>query len=297
MSAATPAAQAWGAERDRLIGIAYRMLGDFGLAEDVVSEVAIDALQREREHADPVRSWPALLTTICVRRSVDRVRALVATREDYPGPWLPEPVATSRLPEDVVASRELLSVALLHLAEQLTPEARAAVVLHRAFGMPAVEIGRILGRTSAAVRQLISRAERRLRIDPDAAPPPSLDRTLLLRLMTAIEEGDVSDVVRLFAPDAVLWADGGGRVRSALNPVFSADRIARFFVRVLQKAAASKPRQPVGATLIDVNGEPAIALRHNGRRDVLTIESGVDGLIRGVRQIANPDKLGRAFAL
>ena len=162
MTAASPAALAWEAERGRLIGIAYRMLGDFGHAEDVVSEVAIEALKAER--ADAVRSWPAWLTTTCVRRTIDRVRALVAVREEYTGHWLPEPVATERLPEDAVADREMLSLALLHLAEQLSPEARAAVVLHRAYAMTAIEIGEILERSPASVRQLISRGERRLQI-------------------------------------------------------------------------------------------------------------------------------------
>ncbi|GAA3931778.1 sigma-70 family RNA polymerase sigma factor [Microbacterium soli] len=160
----TPAARAWAAERGRLIGIAYRMLGDFGHAEDVVSEVAIDALKAERSNAAPVRSWPAWLTTTCVRRAIDRMRALAAVREEYTGCWFPEPVATSRLPEDAVADREMLSLALLHLAERLTPEARAAVVLHRAHGMSAVEIGAIIDKSPAAVRQLISRGERRLRM-------------------------------------------------------------------------------------------------------------------------------------
>src|SRR5690606_18198128 len=122
-----------------------------------------------------VRSWPAWLTTTCVRRAIDRARSLAAAREDYIGHWLPEPVATSRLPEDAVADREMLSLALLHLAEQLTPEARAAVVLHRAYGMSSAEIGGIVGRSPAAVRQLISRGERRLRVDEESGAPHAAD--------------------------------------------------------------------------------------------------------------------------
>src|SRR5690606_19622874 len=95
IAAVTPAARAWAEERGRLIGIAYRMLGDFGHAEDVVSEVAIEALKQERSAPGRVRSWPAWLTTVCVRRAIDRSRSLAAAREDYPGHWLPEPVATS----------------------------------------------------------------------------------------------------------------------------------------------------------------------------------------------------------
>ncbi|OFI38687.1 RNA polymerase subunit sigma-70 [Arthrobacter sp. SW1] len=288
------AASAWQSERNRLLGIAYRMLGDFGHAEDVVSEVAIDAVRQERRpDGGRVDSWPAWLTTVCVRRSVDRVRQLATVREDYTGPWLPEPVDTARLPEDAVANRELLSLTLLHLAEQLAPEARAALVLHRAFGMSAPEIAEILEKTPAAVRQLISRAERRLEIDPEAPAPRAKDRAALEELVAAIEHGDIDTVVAMLDRDAVLWADGGGRVRSARNPLFGAARIARFFAGILGKAAAVDPLQPVRARLVDVNGGPAVLLRHNGRTDVLFVDGGPDGSIRELRQLSNPDKLTR----
>ncbi|MDQ4215572.1 sigma-70 family RNA polymerase sigma factor [Microbacterium sp. ASV81] len=295
MTLATPAARAWEQERGRLIGIAYRMLGDFGHAEDVVSEVAIDALHEERTAAGRVRSWPAWLTTVCVRRSIDRVRALAAQREEYTGHWLPEPVATARLPEDALADREMLSLALLHLAEQLPPDARAAVVLHRAYGMPATEIGEILEKKPAAVRQLISRAERRLRLADDAEVPRAADPAALEALVAAFEHGDVSAVLSLLADDAILWSDGGGRVRAALNPIFGAERVRRFLLGVLGKATAFDPAHPFAIAVLDVNGGPAFALTHSGRTDLLTVELGRDGLIHGLRQVCNPDKL--RFAL
>ncbi|MEV7607730.1 sigma-70 family RNA polymerase sigma factor [Paenarthrobacter sp. NPDC089322] len=294
MTLAVSATTAWQSERNRLLGIAYRMLGDFGHAEDVVSEVAIEAVRQERKtDAGSVDSWPAWLTTVCVRRSVDRVRQLAAIREDYTGPWLPEPVDTSRLPEETVANRELLSLTLLHLAEQLAPEARAALVLHRAFGMSAPEIGEILEKTPAAVRQMISRSERRLEIDPDAPAPRAKDRAALEKLVLAIENGEIDTVVAMLDRDAVLWADGGGKVKSAMNPLFGAARIARFFAGILGKAVKFDPRRPVRAGIIEVNGEPALLLMHQGRSDVLVIDGGSDGSIRELRQVANPEKLTR----
>ncbi|MFE4194920.1 sigma-70 family RNA polymerase sigma factor [Paenarthrobacter sp. NPDC056912] len=294
MTLGVSAAAAWQGERNRLLGIAYRMLGDFGHAEDVVSEVAIDAVRQERKtSAESVDSWPAWLTTVCVRRSIDRVRQLAAVREEYTGPWLPEPVDTSRLPEETVANRELLSLTLLHLAEQLAPEARAALVLHRAFGMSAPEIAEILEKTPAAVRQMISRSERRLDIDPDAPAPRAKDRAALEKLVLAIEQGDIDTVVAMLDRDAVLWADGGGVVKSARNPLFGAARIARFFAGILGKAVVFDPAQPVTADVIEVNGEFAMVLRHHGRADVLIFDGGPDGTIRELRQISNPDKLTR----
>lgn len=296
MTPATPSTRAWEAERGRLIGIAYRMLGDFGLAEDVVSEVAIEALRAERADAAAVRSWPAWLTTTTVRRSIDRLRSLVSEREDYIGHWLPEPVATARLPEDAVADREMLSLALLHLAEQLTPEARAAVVLHRAYAMSAVEIGRILGKSPAAVRQVISRGERRLRIDEDAARPRAADPQTLGALVDAVQGGDLNVLLDLLTDETILWTDGGGVVAATRNPIFGAVKVRRFFQGISARAAAYDPEHPFSVAPLEVNGESALMLTHSGRTDVLTVEFDGAGRIRGIRQVSNPHKLTRAFA-
>lgn len=291
MTAPSVAARAWQSEQHRLLGIAYRMLGDYGLAEDIVSEVGLEAVRAERESA--VRSWPAWLTTVCVRRSIDRLRSLAASRETYPGPWLPEPVATDRLPEDVVAQRELLSIGLLHLAEQLSPTSRAALVLHRAFAMTAVEIAEILDKTPAAVRQLISRAERRLDVHPEAPTPQAADPAMLADLVTAIEGGEIETLLRLLEDDAILWTDGGGNVRAALKPIYGAERIVRFYAGIYATAQAQNPDVPMRAAVLDVNGEPALDVHQVGRRDVVTVDLGPTGRLRGLRQIANPDKLAR----
>ncbi|WP_243231816.1 sigma-70 family RNA polymerase sigma factor [Microbacterium sp. CIAB417] len=292
MTPSTPAARAWSTERGRLVGIAYRMLGDLGHAEDVVSEVAIEALREERAGDGRVRSWPAWLTTVCVRRAIDRVRAVAAVREEYVGHWLPEPVALSRLPEDAVADREMLSLGLLHLAEQLAPDARAAVVLHRAYGMSAVEIGGILEKSPAAVRQLISRAERRLRLAPPGDRPPSTaDPAAVSVLIAALEGGEIDVLLDMLADDAILWSDGGGRVRAALNPIFGSAKVRRFFLGVLEKAVAADPAHPFSVASLDANGDPAFALTHSGRTDVVVLEFGADRRIVGIRQVSNPDKL------
>lgn len=292
MTAASPAAEAWRTEQHRLTGIAYRMLGDYGLAEDVVSEVALAAVRAERAGGADVRSWPAWLTTVCVRRSIDRLRELSASRESYPGPWLPEPVATDRLPEEVVADRELLSIGLLHLAEQLSPEARAALVLHRGFRMTAVEIGEILDRSPAAVRQLVSRAERRLQIDDGPPARPAVAAQTLSAMVTAIERGEVATLLHLFAEDAVLWTDGGGKIRAARNPIYGADRILRFYTGIFTAAMAERP-DAVRARLVDINGELGLEVRTLDRLDLVTFDLSPSGHVRGVRQVANPDKLTR----
>ena len=291
MTAPSVAARAWQSEQPRLLGIAYRILGDYGHAEDVVSEVGLEAVRAER--GVDVQSWEAWLTTVCVRRSIDRLRTAAARREEYPGPWLPEPVATDLLPDEVVAQRELLSIGLLHLAEQLSPEARAALVLHRAFAMTAVEIAEILDKTPAAVRQLVSRAERRLDVHPEAPPPRAADPAMLAQLVTAIERGEIETLLRLLEDDAILWTDGGGKVRAALRPIYGAARIGRFYAGIYATAQAQHPEAPMRATIVDINGAPGLDVRQVGRQDLLTFDLGPSGRLRSLQQISNPDKLTR----
>jgi DNA-directed RNA polymerase specialized sigma24 family protein len=306
----SPATRAWEEHRGRLFGIAYRMLGDVGLTEDIVSEVGIAAVIQERKGAvdrsdghagdsaqppeDPggsgtVRSWPGWLTTVCVRRSIDQARHLDSVKEEYPGSWLPEPVATEALPDEAVANRELLSVTLLHLADQLTPEARAAVVLSRAFDVPTNEISVILDKSAAAVRQMISRAERRLDLGRHISRTGN--RQVIDRLVDAIRSGDQSSTLRLLlADDAIFWSDGGGKVPATRNPLFGIDRIIRFFAAVFDPSDPS--RQQVSG-VIDVNGEAAIGIVKDGDLRVLAIEVDDAGLVAGLRQVNNPDKLER----
>ena len=286
------------------------MLGDVGLAEDIVSEVGIAAVVQERKGAGDqadglagdsgqppeeagdrgrVRSWPGWLTTVCVRRSIDQARHFDSIKEDYPGSWLPEPVATDALPDEAVANRELLSVTLLHLADQLTPESRAAVVLSRAFDVPTSEISSILDKSAAAVRQMISRAERRL--DLDVHVSRTGNRQVIDRLVDAIRSGDQRSTLRLLlADDAIFWSDGGGKVPATRNPLFGIDRIIRFFAAVFDPSDPSSQRV---TGVIDVNGEPAIGIVKDGDLRVLAIEVDDTGRVSGLRQVNNPDKLER----
>lgn len=288
-STITEATGAWDAEKGRLFGIAYRILGDAGHAEDVVSEVGIAAVVHERKTAEVVASWPAWLTTVCVRRSIDRSRHLASIKEDYPGPWLPEPIATEQLPDDAVANRDLLSLTLLHLAEQLNPETRAAFVLTRAFDMSAEEVARILGKKPAAVRQMTSRAARRL--DLDRQVTRAADRIMLDRLIAAIHSGDLASALDLLlAEDAVFWGDGGGNIASALNPIFGAARIIRFFSSVIT------PGDPSGQDfrgVVEINGGLAIAVVRGERDHVLEVQVDTAGRVIGLRLVSNPDKLSR----
>ena len=279
----------WDAEKRRLTVLAYNMLGVWAQAEDVVSEVAEQLLKLTPEAVDHVRNWPAFLTTLATRRAIDVLRSAQHQRTEYVGEWLPEPVGQLARPEDEAVSGDMLRLGVLFLLEELSPQARAAYVLHHALGYKAAEIAEVLETSPAAVRQLLSRASKKL----GQAEAPSRDASeissLLSRIVAAIRHGDAEELVRLLAADAVLYSDGGGKARAALNPVLGAQRIARFLVGVERK----NPGRSV--FLGEVNAAPALLFKLQDRQDVVAIEVSA-GHIQTILLVSNPDKLSHANA-
>ncbi|MGY4720478.1 sigma-70 family RNA polymerase sigma factor [Naumannella cuiyingiana] len=266
----------------RLLGLAYRMLGGWADAEDVAAETW---LRWHTSRPDDLVHPQAWLTTVATRLSLDRWRTLARRREDYVGPWLPEPIDPGRLPHETVEQRESLAFGLLHLMERLTSDERAVYVLRYAFDHSFAEIAEMLGRTPASCRQLAHRA--RARVAPDGVGGSrSAQRALLDRLVAAIADGRAGDAVAMITEDAVLISDGGGKVKSALRPILGPDKIVRFLVGI--------SRAVPGATLtaIDVNAGAALLLRQGAERRLLRIDTR-DGAISAVHLVGNPDKLDR----
>jgi RNA polymerase sigma-70 factor, ECF subfamily len=284
---------AFTAHRPLLVGVAYRLLGSVGDAEDVVQEAW---LRWARVDTETVADPAAFLVRIVTRLALDRLRRVAARRETYVGPWLPEPVLTDGAraavgpnPADEAERAASVSLAMLVVLETLTPLERTVFVLHEAFGYSYTEVAEILDRSPAAVRQLAHRARehvaaRRPRFPTD----PGTRRAATERFLHATLSGDVTTLMELLAPDATLWADGGGKFKAPRRPVHGADKIARFFA-----AVGTLPLDP-GSTVefADVNGGPAALLvGTEGPVAVLQVDLGDDGRITDVRMIGNPDKL------
>jgi RNA polymerase sigma-70 factor (ECF subfamily) len=282
------------AHRSLLVGVAYRLLGSVGDAEDVVQEAW---LRWARVDTDAVADPAGFLVRTVSRLAVDRLRRIAARRESYVGPWLPEPLLTDpgEGPEGEAERASSVSLAMLVVLETLSPLERTVFVLHEAFAYSYTEIADILDRSPAAVRQLAHRARehvaaRRPRFQTDAAAR----RAATERFLRATVSGDLAALMELLAPDATLWADGGGKFKAPLRPIHGADKIARFFVAVGRDAV------PPGATLeiTEVNGGPAAVLvGPTGAIGVLQVDLGDDRRVTDVRMIGNPDKLAGLAAL
>lgn len=284
MSANLTAAE-FAAERSRLFGIAYRMLGSRADAEDVLQ----DAWLRWREsETEDVRSTQAWLTTIVTRLAIDRLRSAKARREVYVGPWLPEPLAEADLatPESKAETASDLSIAFLNLLERLGPEERAAFVLHDVFECDYDEIADVLNKTEAACRQLVHRARERVTAERKRYQVDESTRLRMLeRFIAAANNGDFVALKSMFAPDAQLISDGGGKAAAARRILHGAERIVRLWYALFRRNLNPERR------IVRINGELGLETRYLGKlHSVTTIDT--DGeYIHNYYTVANPDKL------
>jgi RNA polymerase sigma-70 factor, ECF subfamily len=281
--------------RSYLFAIAYRMLGSAMDAEDMVQETY---LRYRTTPSETIRSLKAFLTTILTRLCMDQLQLAHRKREQYIGPWLPEPILTPEAaemaeagdPEKRVDMQESISLAFLILLEQLQPFERAVFLLREVFGYEFAEIASMLGKSEAACRRSFSRAKLHLQQHRPRFPAsPDTHRQLLTGFLRATQVGDIEALTGLLAEEVTLWADGGGKARgAATRPVSGRDAVTRFIL-------GTKRFWPEGARVAveEVNGQASLVI-HVGDQafSVLTIEAE-HGRIQTIRILANPEKLAR----
>lgn len=278
-------------ERPRLVGLAYRILGSLAEAEDVVQEAWLRWDRTDRDVVDRPAAW---LTTVTSRLAIDRLRAQRRRREDYVGPWLPEPVqlaaagagipTASNDPELAALRAESLEFGVLVLLDSLGPVERVVFVLADVFAVPYAEIARIVDRSPEACRQLASRARRRLRAQRSQRRP--VDDGLLGELVGAIALGDAQRVVDLLAPDVVLRSDGGPHRHAARRPVVQPHRVARLLVNL-----ASRTPEGASIALEQVNGSVAVVIRGERPSVLMAERDASTGAVSRLYLVVNPDKL------
>jgi RNA polymerase sigma-70 factor (ECF subfamily) len=219
---------------------------------------------------------------------MDRLRSAARQRETYVGPWLPEPIIT-----DEMADVESVSMALLVVLESLTPLERAVFVLKEAFGFDYGEIAAAVERSEDTVRQAAHRARSHVQARrPRYHAGRARQREVTERFFTAAGGGDINTLMELLAPDVTLWTDGGGKVRQATRPVTGAERVAKWFAGVGTRPYEGILPADMDASVVDLNGAPGVVFRGDGRViATLTLDLNEDGLVVGIHNVANPDKL------
>ncbi len=268
--------------RPYLRAVGYRLLGSATDADDAVQEAW---LRLQRVDPGEIASPRAWLTRVVARICLDQLRSARARREEYVGEWLPEPVVEDADPAEQVTLDESVGLAMLVVLETLSPAQRTAFVLHDVFGLAFEEIAEVVGRTPAGVRQLASRARRRVadrrpRFDADQAS----QRAAIEAFLGAARDGDLAGLVRVLDPDVVWRSDGGGRLPAPLRPVRGAEQVARMVLR-------QAPHYVDAARVVSVSGSLGV---------VVVTDDGVvgaigftvhGGRITEVDAVYNPDKL------
>jgi RNA polymerase sigma-70 factor (ECF subfamily) len=274
--------------RPKLMGVAYRMLGSVADAEDAVQ----DAYLRYHQHAAAVGNPEGWLVKATIRLCIDRLRA--TRREEYVGPWLPEPVPetwSAAAGEDRVELAESLTMAFLVLLETLNPTERAAYLLREVFGYGYDEIAELLDKTPQNARQIAARAKKRLDTrERRFTPAVGQADALAERFFTACRSGDVHAIEAMLAADVMLYSDGGGKAFAARRPVPGVRKVANLLAVVFRKL-----RQVGELTRATVNGQPGVVVTVGGRAVVIVTAApdAVGEALGTVYVVLNPDKLHR----
>lgn len=272
--------------RPLLFTIAYEILGSATESDDVLQDSYLRWAAVDLSTVQDSKSYLAQLVT---RQALNALRAGARRREDYVGPWLPEPLLLDEQdPSADVVLAESVSMAMLVLLETLSPDERAVFVLREVFGFDYGEISEAVGKPAATVRQVAHRARehvraRRKRFDD---VDPQRNAQITAQFLATAASGDVESLMAMLAPDATWMADSGGKVSAARKPVVGAERVARAIAGLMRKAGTE-----LNVEMVTCNSAPAVLLYLGDHLEgVITLEIA-DGKITNFYVMRNPDKL------
>ncbi len=274
--------------RPLLFTIVYEILGSATDSDDVLQD---SYLRWSAVDLSAVRDTKSYLARLVTRQALNTLRAGARRREDYIGPWLPEPLLLDeRDPSSDLVLAESVSMAMLVLLETLTPDERAVFVLREVFGFDYDEIAAAVNKSIGAVRQVAHRARehvqaRRRRFAP--ADAETAER-ITGQFMTAVATGDTQGLLTLLAPNATWTADSGGKAVAVRRPVVGAERVAKYLVNLFHKLGSTSDLR---IETVNCNHTPALAVYRYGRLESLYLIEIADGRIANFYAIRNPDKL------
>jgi RNA polymerase sigma-70 factor (ECF subfamily) len=271
--------------RRALLGAAYRVLGTVADSEDAVQETW---LSWQAVDLEQVRAPRADLLSAVTRTALNIVRSRDRRREEYIGPWLPEPVSTRPVEDPGLAAEvaDDVSLALLVVLESLSPLERAAFVLREVFALPYAEVSRALDRSETSVRQLVSRARAHVRERAPRHPVDASRHRALTAMFLEVAEGRTAleEMLPVLAPDLLLTTDA----KAALRPVRGVEKVLRFLAGVMAKPEV----QHLSWVITEVNGGSALVGHEGDRVDcVVWLEADADVITR-IDMVRNPGKLG-----
>ncbi|MFD3260797.1 RNA polymerase sigma-70 factor [Paenibacillus lentus] len=273
--------------RRLLYTLAYQLTGSAADAEDAVQEVFLKIHVMNTEHIEEPKAYLCKMVT---NRCLDLLQSSRKRREQYIGPWLPEPVPTST--EDAlqtVIREELLSYAMLVLLERLSPAERAVFVLREALGFNYLEIAGLMDKSEANCRKLMSRARGKMGMaDAKLISYEAVGEPWVQAFIQALKQGNVEVLLSMLTDDVVVLSDGGGKVTAAIRPISSRDHVSRFLMGLMRQAVH---QADVCIKPVSVNGETGIIIHSSGNVDTIVLMHVEGGAARQLYFIRNPDKL------
>jgi RNA polymerase sigma-70 factor (ECF subfamily) len=274
--------------RPLLFTIVYEILGSATESDDVLQDSYLRWAEVDLATVRDTRSYLARLVT---RQTLNALRSSARRREDYVGPWLPEPLLLDENdPSGDVVLAESVSMAMLVLLETLTPDERAVFVLREVFGFGYDEIAAAVGKSVATVHQVAHRARehvqaRRRRFQPiDAAKTAQITE----QFMTAAATGDMAGLLSLLAPNVTWTADSGGKATAARRPVVGAQKVAAVLMGLFR---ASRQMPAMRIQMANCNNAPAMVAHIGDHPEGVLLIEIIDGKITNFYAIRNPDKL------
>lgn len=284
--------------RPKLLGLAYRLLGSFADAEDVVQEVYLNWMASNKAEIKNPVGW---MMTVCSRRAIDMLRSARVARTDYVGPWLPEPIETkisaesqqAPTPEQLLVTSETVTTAFLMVLERLNSKERAAFLLHDIFGMSFKEVAATIGMTEPACRKLASRARSNIQAARNIQQPNKAHQNKLVdAFLNAVETGVTDTLEQYLASDITMLTDGGGKVAASKVPLHQIRDITLFIRKVLHRAWPA-----FDIKRAEINGTSGLIVRD---KDTIVAAASfaydTDGQIADIYIMRNPDKLARLAA-
>ncbi|MCB0923003.1 MAG: RNA polymerase sigma-70 factor [Mycobacterium sp.] len=272
--------------RPLLFTIAYEILGSATDADDVLQD---SYLRWARVDLAEVHDTKAYLAQLVTRQALNTLRAEARRREDYVGPWLPEPLLLDdcNALTDVVLA-ESVSMAMLVVLETLSPDERAVFVLHEVFGFGHSEIAAAVGKSVAAVRQIAHRARQHVQSRRRRFEPVDPERTQQItgEFLASAASGDVAALMAVLAPDVTFTSDSNGKVSAARRPVLGAEKVARLIIGLMRKMGPEYRVQ-----IAQYNRSPAVLVYRDERPDSVLLIEVIDGTITNLYAMRNPEKL------
>ncbi|MGO5009028.1 sigma-70 family RNA polymerase sigma factor [Bacillus wiedmannii] len=269
-----------------LFSLAYRILGSVMDAEDIVHDVFISL--NNMEDVQSIENMRAYLCKMVTNRSIDKLRSAAHKRNVYVGMWLPEPfVEEVDDPSVSFVMKESISTAYLLLLQQLSEVERVVFILREVFSYEYEEIASIVDKSSANCRKIFQRARKSI-LDKTKQSTLSTKKmaAYVEKFVSSLQCGDAQGMLEVLKTDAILKADGGGKVTAAIHPIYSADRIIRLFFGIGKKS----PVEYVVDFKI-VNGAPGVIVKVNNKVTYVLSFTFENEEISNIYMMVNPEKL------